>query len=101
MTDFATAIDRLHNEVRHWQPARWSAGAAASSRADLVYALVQHLADLAADAEHRDRRPVPRELDLVLPDQLLVMSDDLMAAAPAASVLAEATTAVIRTRQAW
>lgn len=100
MTDFATSIERLHNQIRHWEQARWSARAATESHADLVYALVQHLADLAADAEHRERRPVPREPDVVLPDQLLVMSDDLLAAAPGPSVLAEATTAVIQTRQA-
>ena len=100
MTDFATSIDRLHNQIRHWEQARWSPRGAATSPADVVFALVQHLADLAADAEHRDRRPVPREVGLVLPDQLLVMSEDLLAAAPAEPVLAEATAAVTRTRQA-
>ena len=88
MTDFATAIDRLLNQVRHWEQPRWRNG-----KADQTYALVQHLADLAADAESRPRRPVPREPDLILPDQLRVMADDLIATAPA-EVLAEAAEAV-------
>lgn len=50
------------------------------SRADLVYGLVQRLADRAADAERRERRAVPRLDDVVLPDQLRVMRDDLLAA---------------------
>ncbi|WP_030436686.1 hypothetical protein [Actinoplanes subtropicus] len=93
MTDFAAAIDRLLNQVRHWEQPRWRNG-----KADQVYALVQHLADLAADAESRPHRPVPREPDVILPDQLRVMADDLIAAAPAAAapnaVLAEAAEAV-------
>ena len=45
-----------------------------------MYALVQRLADLGADAEHRPPRPVPWVGELVLPDQLRVMADDLLAA---------------------
>ena len=89
MTDFATAIDRLLNQVRHWQQPRWR-----GARADQAYALVQRLADLAADAESRPRRPVPREHDLILPDQIRVMADDLIAADPPAAVLAGAAEAV-------
>lgn len=88
MTDFATAIERLLNQVRHWEQPRWRGG-----KADQTYALVQRLADLAADAESRPRRPVPREPDAILPDQLRVMADDLIAAAPDA-VLAETAEAV-------
>ncbi|MFF5085169.1 hypothetical protein ACFY36_49710 [Actinoplanes sp. NPDC000266] len=73
MTDFATSVDRLLNQVRHWEAPRWRA----EGRGDRVYALVQRLADLAADAESRPRREVPRESDLVLPDQLRVMADDI------------------------
>ncbi|XVU26426.1 hypothetical protein ACQPZJ_05060 [Actinoplanes sp. CA-054009] len=73
MTDFATSVDRLLNQVRHWEAPRWRA----EDRGDRVYALVQRLADLAADAEGRPRREVPRESDLVLPDQVRVMADDI------------------------
>jgi hypothetical protein len=95
--DFSTAVDRLLNQVGHWEQSRWSAalgGAAASpssSRADVVHALVQRLADRAADAEGRGRRPVPRAGDLLLPDQLRVMRDDLIAAEPGDDVLKIAT----------
>jgi hypothetical protein len=95
VTDFATSVDRLHNQVRHWEQGRWwsRTHGATATRGDLMYALVQRLADLGADAEHRPRRPVPREHDMVLPDQLRVLADDLVAAGSAA-LLAEATTAV-------
>ena len=75
MTDFATSIERLLNQVRHWETPRWRA----DGRGDRAYALVQRLADLAADAEGRPRRAVPREADMILPDQLRVMADDLQA----------------------
>jgi hypothetical protein len=77
VTDFATSTDRLLNQVRHWEKPRWSA----NGRGDRVYALVQLLADLAADAEGNPHRPVPREHDMVLPEQIRVMADDLLAAA--------------------
>ena len=92
--DFATVVDRLLNQVGHWEQSRWwthtpaAAGSSAPARSvpptkgDLLYVLVQRLADLGADAEHRPRRPVPRLNDLALPDQLRVMADDLLAAAP-------------------
>jgi hypothetical protein len=82
--DFTTAVDRLLNLVGHWTQPRWSAVPAAApggSRGDVVHALVQRLADLAADAEGRPHRPVPRVGDLILPDQLRVMRDDLSTAA--------------------
>ena len=85
MTDFAAAIDRLLNQVRHWEQPRWREG-----RADRTYELVQRLADLAADTEGRPRRPVPREHDMILPDQLRVMADDLLAADPPPLLMAEA-----------
>lgn len=90
MTDFATSIDRLLNQVRFWEQPRWRA----DDRGDRAYALVQLLADLGADAEGQPRRPVPREHDMILPDQLRVMADDLLAADPSATVLTEATAAV-------
>ncbi|GAA0533399.1 hypothetical protein GCM10010172_12850 [Paractinoplanes ferrugineus] len=93
MTDFATSVERLHNQVRHWEQPRWK------GKAEQMYALVQHLADLGADAEGQPRRVVPREHDMILPDQLRVVADDLLAAAPAPEALAEATEAVDRTRR--
>ncbi len=88
--DFRTGIDRLLAQVGHWEQSRWSHP---PTRADDVYALVQHLADLGADAEGRPRRRVPRVSDLILADQLRVMADDLLAVA-AADVLEAAATAV-------
>ena len=88
MTDFASSIDRLLNQVRHWEQPRWR------SHAESAHELVQRLADLSADAEGRPHRPVPREHDMVLPDQIQVMADDLLAADPSPLVLAEATSAV-------
>jgi hypothetical protein len=42
-----------------------------------VHSGVQRLADLAAAAEGRPPRPVPRLDDRVLPDQLAVMASDV------------------------
>jgi hypothetical protein len=47
------------------------------SRADVVAGVVQRLADVAADAEGRSRRPVPRPAGVNLADQLAVMIDDI------------------------
>jgi hypothetical protein len=95
VTEFATATDRLLNQVRHWAEPRWS-----GDRAERVFALVQLLADLAADAEARPRRTVPRDRATLLPDQLRVMADDLLAAEPGTAVLTEATAAVQAVRSA-
>jgi hypothetical protein len=58
-----------------------------------VHALVQRLADLGADAEHRPRRPVPRlPHDVALPDQVTVVTADLLAVA-GPETLAEAVAA--------
>jgi hypothetical protein len=96
VTDFATSVDRLHNQVRHWEQGRWwsRTSGAGLTRGDLMYALIQQLADLGADAERRPRRPVPREHDMVLPDQLRVLADDLLAATPPETLLADAAAAV-------
>jgi hypothetical protein len=94
VTDFATAVERLHNQVRHWEQGRWWSREQGATRGDLMYTLVQRLADLAADAEHQPRRIVPREHDMVLPDQLRVLADDLLAADPKPELLASATAAV-------
>ena len=93
--EFASSVDRLLRHVRHWGQARWR-----PSRADLVYGLVQRLADLCADVEQRPRRRVPLVGDLVLPDQLRVMADDLLAAAPADELIQLATNDVNAVRHA-
>lgn len=102
----ATSIDRLLNQVGHWEQSRWwtylpapAAGSVARTRGDLVYALVQHLADLGADAEHRPHRPVPRLADLVLPDQLRVVADDLLTATPPVSTLKRAAEETVTTHR--
>ena len=111
MDDFTTSVGRLLNQVGHWEQSRWSvavsagvepsatAGSSSSTRADTVHALVQRLADLAADAEGGALRTVPRLGDLLLPDQLRVMSGDLLAAAAPEDVLKIATAEVDTTRR--
>ncbi|HEY0485227.1 MAG TPA: hypothetical protein VGD72_03120 [Mycobacteriales bacterium] len=91
------ATDRLTDRTATWTPARWASSCpgGGGARADVVYALVQHLADLAADAEGRPRREVPRlGHDVSLPDQLAVMATDLLAAADDPGTLAEAAESV-------
>lgn len=80
--NFAKAVDRILTQVSHWEQPRWSAGD--PSKAELVHAFIQRIADLGADAESRPHRPVPRLSDLILRDQLRVVADDLLAAAPEA-----------------
>jgi hypothetical protein len=97
------AVDRLVNHVGHWTPARWAApsgrsaraGGGHPTRAEVVHALAQRLADLEAAATGRLPRRVPRLAnDLALPDQVRVMTLDLVAAAPGPDVLADAVDAV-------
>jgi hypothetical protein len=67
------------------------------SRGDLVYDLVQTVADLAADAEGQPRRRVPRlENDTGLPQQLAVVAYDLLAAGGDAALAADAVTKTAR-----
>jgi hypothetical protein len=90
-------VDRLVDRVGHWTPSRWAAAAGTGdrSRADVVHALAQQLADLEAEATGRARRPVPRLAnDLALPDQVRVMALDLVAAPAGPAVLAAARKAV-------
>jgi hypothetical protein len=72
---------------------------AAGTRSELVQGLVQHLADLGAEAENRPARPVPHLHDLVLRDQLRVLADDILAAAPEADLLDRAAAAVNEVRR--
>jgi hypothetical protein len=90
------AVDLLVRQVGHWTPERW----ARSGRVDRMHALVQRLADRAADAEGEPRRPVPRlPSDLALPDQLRVIAADLVAAQPSPTVLADAADDVTAVRR--
>jgi hypothetical protein len=98
-----TAVDRLIRQVMYWTPPRWRAASSVSglTRADLVHDLVQRIADLAADVEGQPRRPVPRlDNDLALPDQLVVVTGDLMRASPDPEAVAAARTWVAGTGQA-
>jgi hypothetical protein len=93
------AVDRLADHVGHWVPARWAQPAGDRTRAEVVHALAQRLADLEASVTGRPVRPVPRlPNDLALPDQIRVMVLDLIAARPDPSVLVTALTAVTETR---
>lgn len=100
--EFAVEVRRLVNRVSHWAPSKWAAPSrveATVSRADLMYAAVQHLADAGAVAEGRRTRQVPRlDNDLALPDQLGVVAADLVAAGADESVMAEAARLLNRTR---
>lgn len=97
------AVQLLVRQIAHWQQPRWAAVATAGnvSRADLVHRLVQEIANLAADAEGEPRRVVPRlDNDLALPDQLRVITADLLAADPGAEALSRAAAEVTATRSA-
>ncbi|MGC4757493.1 hypothetical protein [Micromonospora trifolii] len=97
------AVQLLVGQIAHWQQPRWAAAATAGnvSRADLVHRLVQEIANLAADAEGEPRRVVPRlDNDLALPDQLRVVTADLLAAEPGAEALTRAAAEVTATRSA-
>jgi hypothetical protein len=101
--ELSRAVSHLVNQVGHWTPERWSrpaagAGPEARTRADLVYGLVQRIADRAADAEVVPRRMVPRlDSNLALPDQLRVVAADLVAAGPLPDVVATAAADVAAT----
>jgi hypothetical protein len=112
--------------VGHWTPHRWAKSPKAkipyaevpdaevphaevvqtavsegSTRADLMFRLVQRLADLAADAEGRMRRPVPRlDNDLALVDQVRVMVLDLQRAPAPPPLLVRAALAIDATARA-
>jgi hypothetical protein len=100
--EFQVAVRRLLAQTGHWETGRWSAAAGSrpGTRGDVVYALVQRLADLVAAAENRAPRPVPRLPDMILADQLRVMAADLASAPVSAPALAEATAAVHATAAA-
>ncbi|MFG3553118.1 hypothetical protein ACGGAQ_01890 [Micromonospora sp. NPDC047557] len=97
------AVQLLVRQVGHWEQPRWAAAATSGNvpRADLMHRLVQEIANLAADAEGQPRRTVPRlDNDLALPDQLRVVTADLLAAGADAEALARAAAEVTATRGA-
>jgi phosphoribosylcarboxyaminoimidazole (NCAIR) mutase len=97
------AVDRLADHVGHWTPARWAQPAATGdrTRAEVVHALAQRLADLEASVTGRPILPVPRlSNDLALPDQVRVMVLDLLAVPVAPEVLAQAHEAISQARAA-
>ncbi|WP_433537068.1 hypothetical protein ACQPZK_04450 [Micromonospora sp. CA-249363] len=103
VAELEQAVRLLVGQVGHWEQPRWAATATTGNvpRADLVHRLVQEVANLAADAEGQPRRTVPRlDNDLALPDQLRVVTADLLAAGPDAKVLARAAAEVTATRNA-
>lgn len=100
-----TSVERLVNQVGHWEQSRWSApastpGSAETARAEMMGALVQRLADLSADAEGHPHRLVPHPGDLILPDQIRVVADDLIAAQPSDETLTHAAEDVNTVRKA-
>jgi hypothetical protein len=102
VNDLVRSVDQLIGRVTNWTPSQWAASSSSgSSRADVVYALVQQLADLAASAEGQPHRAVPRiEHDLALIDQIRVMSADLVAAHAGDGELHRAANLVTATRRA-
>jgi hypothetical protein len=76
------AVDRFVARVGHWEPARWVKSIPSGpTRSDVVFALVQTLADLSRGAEGLAPRAVARlDNDLALPDQVRVMAADLLLA---------------------
>ncbi len=99
--DLERVTTLLVRQVGHWSAPRWAgpAGPGFGSRADLVHRLVQHIADLSADAESLPHRAVPRlGNDLALPDQLRVVVADLVASGAPAELLAEAAAEVTAVR---
>ncbi|GAA2524685.1 hypothetical protein [Pilimelia columellifera] len=75
-------VDQLAGQTAQWTAARWDTPpeAGGPSRAEIVHALVQRIADLAAEAEGEPRRELPApDRGLLLPDQLRVVANDLVA----------------------
>jgi hypothetical protein len=100
--ELVRAVDRLVDHIGQWAPSRWTAltSSGTGTRAEVVHALAQRLADLEAAATGRPPRAVPKlDNDLVLPDQVRVTARDLLAAHPTADTLAEAVDAVAETRR--
>lgn len=98
-SDVAAAAAEMLPRLRRWDSASWSVAAQQPdarrwsrrpSRADVAAAVVQRLADLAADAEGQPRRTVPRVAGVNLADQLTVMVDDILRTGDPATLRAAA-----------
>lgn len=73
-------LDRVAVRLRVLGP-RWAGrGGAGQPQADAVRSALQELADLGADVEGRTHREVPVLGPHALPDQLLVLGQDVLAA---------------------
>ncbi len=117
------AAAALIGQIAHWTPSRYAAAASVSVRnsagrgaaglrpvsadgapptnADVLHALAQYLADVATGVEGVGRRTVPRlDVDLALPDQLTVLTADLVATRPGPAALSQAATVVEELRRA-
>jgi hypothetical protein len=90
----------LCDKLRRWSRRSWAVPVdGGGSRADAVFAVVQDLADLAAAADRRPTRAVPRQPDGTLGDQLAVMLYDVRATGDAtAAGRAEAEVAALAAR---
>jgi hypothetical protein len=90
----------LCDKLRRWSRRSWAVPVdGGGSRGDAVFAVVQALADLAAAADRRPARAVPRQPDGTLGDQLAVMLYEARATGdPAAAARAEAEVAALATR---
>ncbi|MGH3662843.1 MAG: hypothetical protein ACRDT8_01080 [Micromonosporaceae bacterium] len=96
-------MKRLIGQVMHWSPSQWGAATSVSgqSRADAMHVLAQRIADLAAASEGQPRRDVPRlSNDMALPDQLWVLTSDLLRTDPDRATVASAMGAVSDARAA-
>jgi hypothetical protein len=100
--ELAAGVERLLHQVGHWETGRWDTAVRGGdgSRADQVRALVQQLADLGAEAEGNPHREVPHAGAMTLPDQIRVLTDDLLTADPTEAVLSRAVEAVTEARKA-
>lgn len=99
-SDAAALARELLPRLRRWDSASWSVAAQPAgagtrsrgpSRADVAAAVVQRLADAAADAEGQPRRTVPRIAGVNLADQLTVVVDDVLRTGDLAALRAAAT----------
>ena len=94
----AVEAERTADRLRTMTLARLGRGA--PSPADLAHALAQRLADIAADAEGRPRRALPRLGDECAGDQIAVTAYDVLRAAPGRDVIDECADALVELRRA-